>query len=178
MKTFSKLAVLSASACLLSLSAGQVQASQADEYSPEVKKVRVQEGNYLIARDLVKNASKLPENTIYGFVHEPNFLKAGTYRTRIRILYPDDSTEETRKAKVHVKSASDAQRYQPVVTGRTIAFGKAFKSKRLVTNKSSCRRRPATALRRFLTSKKLVLTGPGSRSLTRTRARKRAPGLR
>ncbi|CCK86077.1 Rib protein [Lactobacillus equicursoris DSM 19284 = JCM 14600 = CIP 110162] len=135
MKTFSKLAVLSASACLLSLSAGQVQASQADEYSPEVKKVRVQEGNYLIARDLVKNASKLPENTIYGFVHEPNFLKAGTYRTRIRILYPDDSTEETRKAKVHVKSASDAQRYQPVVTGRTIAFGKAFKSKRLVTNK-------------------------------------------
>ena len=215
MKTFSKLAVLSASACLLSLSAGQVQASQADKYYPEVKKVRVQEGNYLIARDLVKNASKLPENTIYEFVHEPNFLKAGTYRTRIRILYPDDSIEETRKAKVvvyryamdadkyqptvkgktiykgqklsakslvsnrkylpsgsryefasqenfaqagtykarvvvtypdgskdkskqvkvHVKSASDAQRYQPVVTGRTIAFGKAFKSKRLVTNK-------------------------------------------
>lgn len=143
--------------CLL---AGQVsQASQASEYNPEVRNLQVREGEYRIARDLVKNANKLPANTVYEFVPEPNFAKAGTYQTRIRLLYPDNSMETSQQVTVSVydhawkakktvkkhkkinkkkakKRVKDAKRYQAKVTGKTTAFGQAFKSKRLVTNRT------------------------------------------
>lgn len=55
--------------CLL---AGQEsQASQADEYNPEVRNFQVREGEYRIAQELVKNAKSLPANTVYKFVSEP-----------------------------------------------------------------------------------------------------------
>lgn len=76
--------------CLL---AGQVsQASQAHEYNPEVRNLQVRKGEYRIARELVKNAKSLPANTVYEFVPEPNFAKAGAYKTQIKVTYPDKST--------------------------------------------------------------------------------------
>lgn len=154
--------VLTAAALMpLCLLAGQVsQASQADEYNPEVRNLQVREGEYRIARELVKNAKKLPENTVYEFVPEPNFAKAGTYKTRIRLLYPDNSMETSQEVTVSVydhawqakktvkkhkkakkskkakKRVSDAKRYQAKVKGKSTAFGQAFKSKRLVTNRA------------------------------------------
>lgn len=148
--------VLTAAALMpLCLLAGQVsQASQADEYNPEVRNLQVREGEYRIARELVKNAKSLPANTVYEFVPEPNFAKAGTYKTRIRLLYPDNSMETSQEVTVSVydhawkakktvkkhkkakKRVSDAKRYQAKVKGKSTAFGRAFKSKRLVTNRS------------------------------------------
>lgn len=145
----------------LCLSAGQVsQASQADEYNPQVRNLEVREGEYRIAREMVKNAKSLPANTVYEFVPEPNFAKAGTYKTRIRLLYPDNSMETSQEVTVSVydhawqakkpvkkskkhkqskktkKRVSDAKRYQAKVKGKSTAFGRAFKSKRLVTNRA------------------------------------------
>lgn len=148
--------VLTAAALMpLCLLAGQVsQASQADEYNPEVRNLQVREGEYRIARELVKNAKSLPANTVYEFVPEPNFAKAGTYKTRIRLLYPDNSMETSQEVTVSVydhawkakktvkkhkkakKRVSDAKRYQAKVKGKSTAFGRAFKSKRLVTNRA------------------------------------------
>lgn len=154
--------VLTAAALMpLCLLAGQVsQASQADEYNPEVRNLQVREGEYRIARELVKNAKKLPANTVYEFVPEPNFAKAGIYKTRIRLLYPDNSMETSQEVTVSVydhawkakktvkkhkkakrskkakKRVSDAKRYQAKVKGKSTAFGQAFKSKRLVTNRA------------------------------------------
>ncbi|WP_270447821.1 Rib/alpha-like domain-containing protein [Lactobacillus delbrueckii] len=102
----------------------------------------------------------LPANTVYEFVPEPNFAKAGTYKTRIRLLYPDNSMEtsqevtvsvydhawkakktvkkhkKAKKSKKSKKRVSDAKRYQAKVKGKSTAFGQAFKSKRLVTNRA------------------------------------------
>lgn len=148
--------VLTAAALMpLCLLAGQVsQASQADEYNPEVRNLQVREGEYRIARELVKNAKSLPANTVYEFVSEPNFAKAGIYKTRIRLLYPDNSMETSQEVTVSVydhawkarktvkkhkkakKRVSDAKRYQAKVKGKSTAFGQAFKSKRLVTNRA------------------------------------------
>lgn len=148
--------VLTAAALMpLCLLTGQVsQASQADEYNPEVRNLQVREGEYRIARELVKNAKSLPANTVYEFVPEPNFAKAGTYKTRIRLLYPDNSMETSQEVTVSVydhawkakktvkkhkkakKRVSDAKRYQAKVKGKSTAFGRAFKSKRLVTNRA------------------------------------------
>ena len=93
--------VLTAAAIMpLCLLAGQ--ASQADEYNPEVRNFQVREGEYRIAQELVKNAKSLPANTVYKFVPEPNFAKAGTYKTRIRLLYPDNSMETSQEVTVSV----------------------------------------------------------------------------
>ncbi|MBT8895125.1 hypothetical protein BTI66_05145 [Lactobacillus delbrueckii subsp. bulgaricus] len=55
-----------------------------------------------MAQELVKNAKSLPANTVYEFVPEPNFAKAGTYKTRIRLLYPDNSMETSQEVTVSV----------------------------------------------------------------------------
>ncbi|APV47461.1 hypothetical protein BTJ35_04015 [Lactobacillus delbrueckii subsp. bulgaricus] len=55
-----------------------------------------------MAQELVKNAKSLPANTVYKFVTEPNFAKAGTYKTRIRLLYPDNSMETSQEVTVSV----------------------------------------------------------------------------
>ncbi|MGZ1344091.1 hypothetical protein ACXO8R_08230 [Lactobacillus delbrueckii subsp. bulgaricus] len=39
----------------------------------------------------------MPANTVYEFVPEPNFAEAGTYKTRIRLLYSDNSWRPARK---------------------------------------------------------------------------------
>ncbi|MCD5486322.1 hypothetical protein [Lactobacillus delbrueckii] len=39
----------------------------------------------------------MPANTVYEFVPEPNFAKAGTYKTWIRLLYPDNSMETSQE---------------------------------------------------------------------------------
>ncbi|MFV4927036.1 Rib/alpha-like domain-containing protein [Lactobacillus delbrueckii subsp. allosunkii] len=55
-----------------------------------------------MAQELVKNAKSLPANTVYEFVPEPNFAKAGTYKTWIRLLYPDNSMETSQEVTVSV----------------------------------------------------------------------------
>ncbi|MBT8800061.1 hypothetical protein BTI05_03445 [Lactobacillus delbrueckii subsp. bulgaricus] len=55
-----------------------------------------------MAQELVKNAKSLPANTVYEFVPEPNFAKAGTYKTRIRLLYSDNSMETSQEVTVSV----------------------------------------------------------------------------
>ncbi|WP_201331514.1 Rib/alpha-like domain-containing protein, partial [Lactobacillus nasalidis] len=154
MKKLSSILLAGALLPVCLLAAGKSEASQADDYVPQVRNLRLLAGNYCIARDLVKNASSLPADTVYEFVPEPDFKKAGRYQTRVRLLYPDNSVETSRKvtvtvcqhafelkrgkkskAKKHRKS--DAKRYEAKVKNRTTAFGKAFKSKRLVTNRSS-----------------------------------------
>ncbi|MCD5431578.1 hypothetical protein LOB14_09075 [Lactobacillus delbrueckii subsp. lactis] len=44
----------------------------------------------------------MPANTVYEFVPEPNFAKAGTYKTWIRLLYPDNSMETSQEVTVSV----------------------------------------------------------------------------
>ncbi|WP_321575673.1 Rib/alpha-like domain-containing protein [Lactobacillus delbrueckii] len=55
-----------------------------------------------MAQELVKNAKSLPANTVYEFVPEPNFAKAGTYKTWICLLYPDNSMETSQEVTVSV----------------------------------------------------------------------------
>nr|WP_248574415.1 Rib/alpha-like domain-containing protein [Lactobacillus delbrueckii] len=100
----------------------------------------------------------MPANTVYEFVPEPNFAKAGTYKTRIRLLYPDNSMETSQEVTVSVydhtwkakkncykketsafltvtaNNPADSSRYTPVLLAAKTQVGKAIAASSLIAN--------------------------------------------
>lgn len=108
--------VLTAAALMpLCLLAGQVsQASQADEYNPEVRNLQVREGEYRIARELVKasrliaNFASLPAGSQASYLTAPDFAKVGSYKTQIKVTYPDKSTWTSSEFMIEVAPGAES----------------------------------------------------------------------
>lgn len=63
---------------------------------------RYEKANTGLPRSWSRMLKAWPANTVYEFVPEPNFAKVGTYKTWIRLLYPDNSMETSQEVTVSV----------------------------------------------------------------------------
>lgn len=87
--------------------------SDADFYTPEANPLETEKGTLPKAEDGIKDKDKLPKGTTYEWETEPDVSKAGETFGRVKITYPDGSTDMV-KVPVTVK---DNQATKTDVTG-------------------------------------------------------------
>lgn len=104
-------------------------------YVPQVKRTAIAlKGHAIAAASLITNAATLPNGTKFAFVKQPDFNKVGSFQTKIKVTYPDKSSEETAAVRIEV-NATQAALY-PALAVKEISWpvGQATDAKSLVTN--------------------------------------------
>ena len=79
------------------------QKTNAQTYAPAVQGQSVYVGTAVTAQSVVTNAAALPAGSKFAFTKKVNYKKAGTYKTAVKVTYPDKSSEKTKTIKIEVK---------------------------------------------------------------------------
>jgi Rib/alpha/Esp surface antigen-like repeat protein len=109
--------------------------TDAQKYRPEAKGKTVKMGKSISPASLIKNRHSLPKGTNYSFSSRVNFKKAGSYKTRIALVYPDGSSESSKTIRIKVKDLrKDKEKYRPKVKKVKTAYGKVLYAYQAVTN--------------------------------------------
>lgn len=109
--------------------------TDAKKYRPEAKGKTVKMGKSISPASLIKNRHSLPKGTNYSFSSRVNFKKAGSYKTRIALVYPDGSSESSKTIRIKVKDLrKDKEKYRPKVKKVKTAYGKVLYAYQAVTN--------------------------------------------
>ena len=102
------------------------EASDADKYEPTVEKEEIEKGGKVDLTDNVTNLDELPEGTTVEDVTPEGAVdteKPGDYTGKIKVTYPDGSSEEVEVPVTVKDSTSDADKYEPTVEKEEIEKG-------------------------------------------------------
>ena len=111
------------------------QKTNAQTYAPAVQGQSVYVGTAVTAQSVVTNAAALPAGSKFAFTKKVNYKKAGTYKTAVKVTYPDKSSEKTKTITVKVqKRPKLAKLYAPVAVGVTAPVGSKVTAKSVVVN--------------------------------------------
>ena len=109
--------------------------ANADLYAPQVKNTATTlKGHPLTAASLITNAAALPNGTKFAFVKAPDFNKAGSSQVKIKVTYPDKSSEETAAVRIQVNASQASLHPALAVKEAVLPVGQAADANKLLTN--------------------------------------------
>ena len=109
--------------------------ANADLYAPQVKGTATTlKGHPLTAASLITNAAALPNGTKFAFVKAPDFNKAGISQVKIKVTYPDKSSEETAAVRIQVNASQASLHPALAVKEAVLPVGQAADANKLLTN--------------------------------------------